>query len=311
MAESVLTPSDFAQLFGVSEDTIPEECRTLISAFDFSYRTLAGDDRDRVLLQVLSRIDSGELSKAGVEGKDRWEKGWAENRDELLRGTASAEALIPKYMRDGEPVRINQNYAVTSDPKFEINWYAVFRLWLFRTYLSEASAIYEFGCGSGFNLAALAELYPDKKYYGMDWASPSVDIVNELGRKNNWRMEGHLFDFFEPDKSLKIEPNSTVLTIGALEQTGTQYEAFLQYLLDSSPALCVHIEPILEWYDPNNLIDYAAIRFHSVRRYWQGYPARLKELERGGRIEILKEKRSFFGSLNIEGFSQLIWRPIG
>ena len=29
-----------------------------------------------------------------------------------------------------------------------------------------------------------------------------------------------------------------------------------------------------------------------------------------GRVEILKRKRSHFGSLYLEGYSQLIWRPV-
>jgi SAM-dependent methyltransferase len=198
----------------------------------------------------------------------------------------------------------------TLDPNFELNWYRVFRLWLFQTYLAGVNTVYEFGCGSGFNIAALAKLYPEKRYYGLDWASQSVDIVNELGKKFGWDMHGRLFDFFAPDRGLCIEENSAILTIGALEQTGTEYGSFLQYLLDSSPRLCVHFEPILEWYDENNLIDYAAIRFHQKRNYWRGFPTRLRELQEDGKIEILKTNRSYFGSLYIDGYSQLIWRPI-
>lgn len=301
---------DFARLFGTSVEEISEECLQLISQYDFSYRLLTGEDRDRVLLDVLKRIESDQFSLAGKEGKDRWEKGWAENRDDFLKSSGDSDQLIPKYIRPGQPVRIDQQYATTIDPNFEFNWYKVFRLWLFQTYLSGADTVYEFGCGSGFNLAALAKLYPDKKYYGLDWAQASVDIANELGRIHGLDIQGKLFDFFNPDRTMDLEKNSAVLTIGALEQTGTDYGKFIKYLLESSPKLCIHIEPIVEWYDENNLVDYAGIRFLQKRKYWSGFPEQLEELERKGQVEIIKKKRSYFGSLYVEGYSQLIWKPI-
>lgn len=310
MNDSDLTLQEFARLFGTTADNISADCRAIIDAHDFSYRTLVGEERDHVLLNVLKQIDADQFSLAGPGGKERWEKGWAENRDSFLESGGDASQLIPKYIRVGQPLRINQTYVEPTDPNFELNWYEVFRLWLFQTYLADAKTVYEFGCGSGFNLAVLAQLYPDKRYFGLDWASPSVDIVNELGISRGWDMHGHLFDFFSPDRSVRIEENSTVLTIGALEQTGADYEEFLQYLLEASPSLCINIEPIVEWYEGDNLVDYAAIQFHLNRNYWQGFPARLKELEQAGKVEILKAKRSYFGSLYIEGYSQFIWRPI-
>ena len=123
-------------------------------------------------------------------------------------------------------------------------------------------------------------------------------------------MQGRRFDFFAPDHTLALAPNSVVLTIGALEQTGRNFEAFLDYLLRQSPGLCVHIEPIVEWYDPEQIVDDAAIRFHRARNYLDGFATRLEALARDGRIQILKRKRSLFGSLFMEGYSQLIWRPV-
>ena len=309
MTNSVLTLEDFARLFGTTIDGISPECRLLIDQHDFQYRPLTQNERDDVLLEVLKRIESEQFSLAGKAGKERWEKGWAENRDGFLKGSRDPAELIPKYIRPGQHVRIDQQYAKTPDPNFELNWYEIFRLWLFQTYLADIETVYEFGCGSGFNLAALAKLYPSKKYYGLDWAQASVDIANELGKTYGWDMHGLLFDFFAPDRDIRIKENSAILTIGALEQTGTDYGAFLEYLLDSCPKLCIHIEPIIEWYDENNLVDYTGIRFLQKRKYWSGFPKQLEELERKGRAEIVKSKRSYFGSLYVEGYSQIIWRP--
>ena len=300
---------DFVRLFGTTIDDIPDDCRKLIAQYDFRYRKLEGDERDQVLLSVLKSNDSGQFSVAGKEGKARWEKGWLENLENFKEHDHDLSKLVPKYIRPNQPLRLNQNYVMPCDPNFELNWYEVFRLWLFKTYFKNVDVVYEFGCGSGFNLAVLAKLYPEKKFYGLDWAAASRDIVNELAKIYGWNMKGLLFDFFSPDQNLKIAENSAVLTIGAVEQTGRDYEPFLQYLLGAFPKLCVHVEPILELYDENNLIDYAAIKFHKKRKYWEDFPNRLKELEDEGKVEILKTKRSYFGSLYIEGYSQLIWSP--
>lgn len=304
-----LALEDFARLFGTSVDALPESCRVLITEGDFRYRALAGEEREQVLLEVLTRVDSGQFTTAGEEGRGRWEKGWAENLEGFRKSNRDLSKLVPKFIRPQQALRLDQNYVMPLDPNFELKWYEIFQRWLFTTYFQEAKVVYEFGCGSGINLAALATLYPDKRYVGLDWAAASKEIADEMAQAFGWNLKGQRFDFFYPDKSVKIDEGATVFTVGALEQTGRNHEAFLQYLLDMSPGLCVNIEPIVEWYDENQLVDYAAIRFHKVRKYWEGFPARLKELERDGRVEILKMKRSYFGSLYLEGYSQTIWRP--
>jgi hypothetical protein len=300
---------DFVELFGTTPAELPSDCRALIAAGDFRFRRLKAEERATVLADVLRRIDSDQLDVAGPDRREKWERGWGENLAALRNGQDLAD-LVPRYIRAGQPLRLQQDYVMPLDARFELKWFEVFRRWLFRTYFEAADVVYEFGCGSGFNLAELARLYPTKEYHGLDWAQASADIVNELGERFGWRMHGQTFDFFAPDRSVKIRDNAVIFTIGALEQTGANHAAFLDYLLEMAPALCVHVEPILEWYDAGDPIDDAAIRFHRRRGYWHGFPERLRTLEKEGRVRILKTRRAHFGSLYIEGYSQLIWMPV-
>ncbi|HEY59171.1 MAG TPA: class I SAM-dependent methyltransferase [Anaerolineae bacterium] len=307
---NTLEVPDFANLFGIDTKELPDDCLEMIRDNNFNYLIIGGQERDKLILNIFKKIDAGEFSIAGEQGLGRWEKGWGESLNDFLESGFDISQLIPKYIRSSQPVRLFQQYVQPEDDSFELNWYKVFRRWLFRTYLSEVDAIYEFGCGSGFNLVTLAELFPKKVIFGMDWVKQSVDIVNKLAESKGYKTKGKLFDFFNPDQQFQILPNSAVITIGALEQTGKRYRKFLDYLIRSKPAIVINIEPTVEWYDANNLVDYAAIRFHLKRNYWQGFPTALEKLRDEEKVEILKQKRSYFGSLYVEGYSQSIWRPI-
>jgi cyclopropane fatty-acyl-phospholipid synthase-like methyltransferase len=190
-----------------------------------------------------------------------------------------------------------------------LDYYNVFRLWLFKKYLSEFEHIYEFGCGTGFNLVVLARLFPEKKLFGLDFVPSSVELVNKIGTAHRHNIKGRLFDMISPNETLTLAKNSAIFTIGSVEQLASRFEAFFQFLLNQSPSLCIHVEPTIEFYDDNILFDYLAKKFHQKRGYTENFLTRLRELEAQKKVEILKAKRLYFGSLFMEGYSYIVWRP--
>ena len=311
MTEKVyqVTLEDFARSFGTTVEDIPDDCRELIAKTDFRYKILIGEERDKVILDALERIESDRQVIGAPERQDVWQKGWEENLQDFIKSGYDLNKLVPKFIRPNQAMRLNRNYIVPSNPNFELDYFSVFRLWLFRKYLKDFESIYEFGCGTGFNLAILAQLYPEKKLHGLDFVPSSVELVNKLGEAYGWKMTGHLFDMLSPDDNFEMEDNSAIFTIGTVEQLASNFGAFLQFLLKRPPELCLHVEPTIELYDENNLIDYLAMKFHRKRGYTEGYLTRLRELEAQNKIEILKVKRPFFGSLYMEGYSYMVWRP--
>lgn len=303
-----VTIEDFARSFDTTVEDIPEECQTLINETDFSYRLLEEEERDKVILNALRKIEFDTQTIGTPERQAVWQSGWEENLDDFIKSGYNLKSLVPKFIRANQPIRFNQNFIMPSNPTFELDYFRVFRLWLFKKYLKDVESIYEFGCGTGFNLAELAQLYPEKKLYGLDFVPASRDLVNKVGEVYEWKMTGHLFDMSSPDKSLQLAENSAVLTFGSIEQLASKFEAFLEFLLVQSPLLTISLEPTIELYDENNLIDYLAIKFHRKRGYTEGYLPRLRELEAQGKIELLKVKRLFLGSTYMEGFSYMIWR---
>jgi hypothetical protein len=144
----------------------------------------------------------------------------------------------------------------------------------------------------------------------LDWATSSQKILNSIAERGiEPKLQGRHFDFYNPDKKLKIIPNSALYTVAALEQIGDSYELFIQFVLDRKPAIVVHFEPIDELMDPDNLHDQLSVMYSRKRNYLKGFLPRLEELEREGRLTILRKQRVESGSFFIEGHSLIVWTP--
>ena len=152
---------------------------------------------------------------------------------------------------------------------------------------------------------------PRAKLIGLDWTKASQDIINEIkNAKIETNIEGVNFNFFTPDESIEVPENSAFLTVAALEQIGSNFEPFLQFVLAKKPKICVHLEPIAELLDNNNLLDKLSTLYFEKRNYLQGFLPRLLELEKMGKIKIVNMQRTYSGSYFIEGHSLIAWYPI-
>jgi hypothetical protein len=304
-----VTLQDFANSFGTTTDDIPDICRDLIANTDFRYTIPKNKSRDNTILGVLKRIDEDIQIIGAEERKDVWEKGWSENLDDF-KNNNSLESLVPKFYRKGQAIRYKQDYIIPSNPTFELDYMNIFILWLFNKYFKDCNPIYEFGSGTGFNLVALSKLFPEKILKGSDFVSSSVELTNQIGKTQNLNISGFLFDMIQPNWDIKLEEGCGILTSGAIEQLASKFDNFLQYLLTNKPKLCIHIEPTIELYDENNLVDYLAMKFYKKRGYTQGLLPAIQKLEKQGKAEIIKVKRLYFGSLMMEGYMYYIWRQL-
>ena len=300
-----LSVEDYKELWGDLSDPIKKR----IAAFDSSVRYLDQKERDAIILNVLNKIDSPLTTLAGRESKDKWTKGWGENLKEFVDGGYDLKKLVPKYVRPNQVVRFKGDYAMPADPEFELHYYDIYRRWLFETYIKGEKTVYEFGCGSGYNVPVLCEMFPEKEVHGLDWVVPSKDIVDALAKKFGYNAHGHVFDMATPDTSFKLKPGSAVVAIGALEQMGTNFKPFVDYLLSQKPSIFIHVDSMLELYDPKNLSDFLAIKFDMKRKYLEEYIPYIHQLEKKGVIEIITEKHIPIGSLYHDGYSLAVWRP--
>jgi hypothetical protein len=183
--------------------------------------------------------------------------------------------------------------------------------WAIETFLSEVNALFEFGCGPAYHLLRARKFIPKAKMVGLDWAKTSQDIIKQIAKTGiDKDIEGRNFNFFEPDYSVEVPPNSGFITIAALEQVGDRHEKFIQFILNKKPSICVHLEPIDELLDQTHLIDRLSILYFRKRNYLSGFLPRLHQLQDEGKIKIVKEQRTYTGSFFIEGHSLIVWYPL-
>ena len=303
-----ITIEDLVESFGATAEDIPTEVKDLLISNPLEYEILEGKDKEEVILKVLKKIYSDQQKVGTEERKGVWFRGWRENLD-AYRESRDLKDLTPKFIRPNSPIRFKGNFIQPTVYNFELDFFHLFRIYLFKKYFKDFKYIYDFGCGSCFNTVILAALFPDSTITALDFVSSSMEIVDEL-KKDFSNIQGHLFDLTLPNYNVKLEEESLVFTSGTIEQVASKFYPFLNYLLHYKPKLCVHIEPVIELYDENNLLDYLAILFHRKRGYSIGFLPALYTLVELRKAEILKVKRLHFGSMMMEGFTNIIWRPL-
>lgn len=305
-----LTANDLAQCFGTTEEDIQIKCGELIAQYDLSYHVVLGLRCDALIVDILERIDADTQRIAAPERTEVWNNGWDENLQAFIDSGFDLGALTPKFIRPGQIVRLNGMYVQPIDPNFELHFFEIYRQWLFKTYANDATCVYEFGSGTGFNLVALAKLYPHLKLYGSDFVQSSCDLINKIAEAYKLNLTGYRFDMITPDYTRQFEESAVVFTIGAIEQLGGKFQSFIDYLLaNNNLKRVVHVEPMIEVYETNRLFDYLAYKFHKKRGYTIGLLPYLQQLEQLDLIKIDKLKRINCGSLYMEGYNLLVWRP--
>lgn len=299
---------DFERLLNFPKEFIVEN----LPAESFSklnYARLTLPDRDKIIHKVLKTLDSDMLLISGKNDPYRWEKGWGEVLADVRQKGFSLDLLQPQYFYH-DILRFNGDYIKVNSKSFEFDFYALIRRLIFKKYLATASSIVEFGCGTGTNLVLLAQLFPDKNLFGCDWAKPSQELLTIIAQELKAKIQGIQFNMLtlEGQEKLNIDKHTAVITMHAMEQLGASYQPMLDYLIAARPGICLHLEPILELYNPESLFDHLAIRYHEKRNYLQGLLTALKEQQAKNVIEIMDVRRLYFGSLFHEGYSLIVWR---
>ena len=246
--------------------------------------------RDKWIKKIVEELLKP-LEFSGEHRRKQWEKGWKQNLDE--------GNVIPHYFGKYPVVRKDGEF-VEAKPGDEYQQLTDLETEVFNKYL-RTGIVYEFGCGTGHNLLNLRKVNYSR-LEGLDWADSAVESVNKLNYTGIW---GRKFDMFNPHD---YKLYGSVFTMASMEQLGDKFRPFVDYLVAQKPTICVHLEPIEELMT-DNLLDYLQLEYMKKRKYLTGFLTYLRELEKNGKIDILEASRNGIGSLFIEGYSLVVWRP--
>ena len=276
---------------------------------DFQFENLSTDESNNAILDLIKNLERN-LSFSGEHRKNAWENGWEEVYKNYEK-TNSIESLIPQYFGKYPLVRWNKRLIRPRWPKMEYQMFGIMLDLIISNYLPNFENIFEFGCGTGHNLHRIRQIIPKANLFGLDFATTSQKTITRLAlNTNDSKLNAVNFNYFKPNYEVEIPPNSAIITIASMEQTGSNYKEFVDFILKKKPALIINVEPISELLDANNLLDYISIKYMEKRNYLNNYLQHLDFLEKSSRIQILKRQRSGVGSYYIDGYSIVIWKPI-
>lgn len=304
-----LVPAHIHDAFGLpSPDTAGY--RQAVASVSGTWQPATRTERDAYVRYVLDLIRAPRLQRSETENREAWQRGWGESLAEARLHHFSADALRPRYFRDSQWLRWGGDVVCSSNPQLEHDCFTVARHVLFSHFLGHAREIWEIGSGSGQNLRLLSELFPATPLRGLDFVQPAVDIANGLAGALGRPISGATFDMLRPPAGDRCPPGCAVVTVHAMEQLGDRFEPLLNWLLDAEPQVVLHYEPIVEYYDTRDLLDYIAHWYCDHRKYLVGYWPALLSLAQQGRIELLYHGRPYLGGAVHEA-SVVAWRPVG
>jgi hypothetical protein len=278
---------------------------------ELSYRRLGSGETASIVADIEETIGSRPLRVVGSDDPQVWEKGWAELAEQLAGRPITLETLRPQYFHAGAPCRLFGQLVAPLSPEFEYWVGLCVRYLVLREFLQDRQHVVEFGCGTGINLLILSKIAPEARLAGCDWASASQTILQRMAQQTGCTIEGHRFNMLTAsgDDGGSIGSATAILTVHALEQLSAAWDPFVAYIRKRRPGLCLHIEPLLELYDPASALDHLNQRYHQKRNYLHGFLPAIQALAAKGEVEILALRRTAFGGLYHQAYSVLAWRP--
>ena len=132
-----LTALDFAKSFGTEINNFSDKLKKKISDLDFRYRIPSKDENERLIYEALLKIDTDTQVIGADERKEVWFNGWNENLQMYRESGFSEESLTPKYVRPGNPIRLNKKFFYPADDNFEFNFIEIYRQWFIETFLGQ------------------------------------------------------------------------------------------------------------------------------------------------------------------------------
>ena len=243
---------------------------------------------------------------AGEHRKSDWEKGWS--GDGVYYSKNEEYNNLPYYFKKNTHVRIGGKVYKDLCGFSEFDLLRTLQIIVFKTYIEmfDAKSIIEYGCGTGSNITFLKKHLSGYKFYGTDWVTSACEKLVE----NKILQDSEVFtvDYFQKDTFITPTEKSIVFTNASLEQTGSRYEDFMNYLFDSETVIGgVHIEPIRDLLSLDSELNVQSFEYEEKRGYLTGFYEFMKN---SPKIELVLANDFGIGSKYISNYQVIIWKKL-
>jgi len=306
VSDKSISVIDFCEILGV-ESLSPKVMQAFQDESPIVYRDLTIDEVRELRQTIRDKMLNPNTNQAGPEFKKNWEANWNRNL-ENFKINPNDSSLIPNFISSTEAMRFRGRYILPLVSGFEMKVVRILRTFVFERYFENVTSLHEFGAGTGFNLLQFGKMYPNKKLYGYDWSVSSGNLISLAGKKQKLDIQSIIFDMFEPNFDLKIDVNSGLLTVGALEQLGKNWNEFLKFIIEKKFSIYVHIETDYEANQKNkDSFNQIAVEYIERRNWLRGFFSQLEQLELDGSLEII-QKATVIGSMFHDSWSVTVWK---
>ena len=276
---------------------------------------ISKQERDFCILEIFNKLFDENIIKSGPSRQKDWLKGWGENLNDYIE-TENPKDLNPKYYNKYKYIRFNSEFYKFDSNETELNTVRILINYIADIYLRKSKTIIELGAGTCHHLYELKQILNENtEFYALDWSESTTKIAEKLKHNNHIKnINSFKFDFFNPKWSKNFEvpdpKKSIVFSFAALEQVGSDFEKLFNFINEViKPEYVVHLEPIGELLPESELLPFLSKKYFLKRNYLNGYLDFLRAKEKNNKIVIETASRMPFGSLFIEGYSLVVWRP--
>jgi len=246
--------------------------------------------------------DSINFKIAGEHRLKDWEIGWSGkgvvDRDEEYSN-------MPYYFLNSTHIRIKDRVFEDKSGFVEVDILRALQTVVFSeiNFTNPRIAVIEYGCGTGCNIQFLKKRFSEIQFYAADWAQSAMQriIDNKILHPKNC----YLVDYFKKETFASPDQDFIAFTNASLEQTGSRYSEFIDYLVNNPFCLGgIHIEPIRDLLDLTSPLNKQSHNYAEKRGYLTGFLSYIKNLP----VKVIQAKDYGIGSRFISGYQVLIWK---
>lgn len=293
--------------FNVSDEFL---LNILKSDFEvLKYRNVNQSERDSIINSIIDKMNSDSLRISGSNNNEVWEKGWGEILNKI-KDKYDPKKLMPQYFDHHKIMRLDGDYINEISDNFVYKYDQIIKKIIIKKYANNSSSLIELGCGTGNGtLLACKVLEKGVKITASDWSENAVQILKEIAKNEKREIVATRFNMLNLKgwDDLNVKSDSTIISFHALEQLGNKYHLLLDNL-QKKKCLCVHLEPIQEFYYNDNLFDNLAKQYHKKRNYLGKYLTDIENLEIKKKAKIFEKTRIQFGDRFHEAYGLIVWK---